>query len=281
MINMIEFRNDHGKSLSISLSSPQRYLVRSVEGLGPAKANLVTSSQALLDGGVFQKAFTDMRNIVVDLGFNPVYGGASAKTIQQLRREAYAFFTPSQKLTILIYSFNAPTMTIVGYVESTEPAIFSQQNGLQISILCPDPHFTDEQTVGVITKVDVNGVIELDYQGDIAAGFDLKFTAGTVGTFRIEHQYPGHNSGMWVNRRLVGAAITDQFWVTTRPGARAFKMRQNNTQAWGSQLGQLGPPTNWPMLLPGINRVRVFRHDGSSSLVQGLVLEYNNRYGGL
>ena len=113
------------------------FLIKSITGLGPAKANVNTTEVSTNDGSLFNSARLSQRNIVLDMVFiNTVYG----ESIEDLRQKSYKYFPLKKSVELTIETDNRYVKT-TGYVESNEPNIFSSQEGTQISIICPDPYF--------------------------------------------------------------------------------------------------------------------------------------------
>ena len=139
MIKSLQITNYLGDTIKLILGEPERsgFLVRGVTGLGPSKGNINTTSMSTNDGSLFNSARLDQRNIVLDLVFvDTVYH----ETIEDVRQKSYKYFPIKKPLDIVIETDNRKVKT-TGYVESNEPDIFSQQEGTQISIICPDPYF--------------------------------------------------------------------------------------------------------------------------------------------
>ncbi len=144
MLAGIEVRNAVGTlvlTLPISVSIPEaRYRVKDIDGLGPVKAEISTSSYASQDGGVLHAAKTGMRNIVLKLGYNVDY--AANQTVEALRRDLYTYFPPKGEVTLRFLNQSYGTVEIKGIVETCDPVLFAKDPEVQISILCVDPRFT-------------------------------------------------------------------------------------------------------------------------------------------
>lgn len=155
MIKKIIITNHVGEELELFLRIPEKsgFLITNIDGLGPAKASINTTTIASDDGGTFTSARLDKRNIVIKLRY---FGNGSE--IEKLRLESYKFFSIKKRLKFHIITDYRSAYTY-GYVESNEPDIFSPESGCQISIICPDPYFhsKEEQTTifsGVIPKFE-------------------------------------------------------------------------------------------------------------------------------
>lgn len=145
MIKGITVTNHLGESLRIDLFNPEGsgFIIENIDGLGPPKANVNFTELATNDGAIDNSAFLETRNIVLSLRFleNP--------TIEATRLLTYKYFPIKRTITFLIETDRRNCM-ITGRVESNEPDIFSEEEGCQISILCPDPYFYSVQNNGTI-----------------------------------------------------------------------------------------------------------------------------------
>lgn len=109
-------------------------LITEIEGLGPTKADINMTQLATADGGIFNSARVNSRNIVIKARFT------YANTIEEARLASYKFFPIKQPVTFHIETDNRIAET-TGYVESNEPVIFSDECDMQVSILCESPYF--------------------------------------------------------------------------------------------------------------------------------------------
>lgn len=139
MIYSFAVTNYLGDRIKLELGRPDisGFLIKSVTGLGPVKANVNTTEVVTNDGSMFNSARLSQRNIVFQLAFvDTIYG----ETIEDVRQKSYKYFPAKKSVEIVIETDNR-YVKIKGYVESNEPDIFSSQGGTQISIICPDPYF--------------------------------------------------------------------------------------------------------------------------------------------
>ena len=146
MIYSIVVTNYLGDRIKLELGKPDvsGFLIKSITGLGPAKANVNTTEVSTNDGSLFNSARLSQRNIVLDMVFiNTVYG----ESIEDLRQKSYKYFPLKKSVELTIETDNRYVKT-TGYVESNEPNIFSSQEGTQISIICPDPYFYSAEEDG-------------------------------------------------------------------------------------------------------------------------------------
>lgn len=139
MIYSLAVTNFLGDRIRLELGKPENtgFLIKSITGLGPVKANVNTTEVATNDGSMFNSARLSQRNIVIQMVFvNSIYG----EDIEAIRQKSYKYFPIKKNVELVIETDNRYVRTM-GYIESNEPDIFSKQEGTQISIICPDPYF--------------------------------------------------------------------------------------------------------------------------------------------
>lgn len=136
MIKSLTVTNPNGETLYLEFARPDDsgLAVTGITGLGPGTANVNLSEISTADGGIFNSARRSYRNIVVKL----IYMWHN--TIEEARLMTYRFFPLKKKITLLIETDNRKA-EIEGIVETNDPDIFSQNEGSDISIICPDPYF--------------------------------------------------------------------------------------------------------------------------------------------
>lgn len=148
MIRAVTFTNYLGDSIRLVLARPEEsgFVIKSITGLGPGKANINTTEVATNDGSLFNSSRLPSRNIVVSLGY------MWNDSVEDVRQLSYKYFPIKKKLTVLIESDNRQA-EIEGYVESNEPIIFSKDEGSDISIICPNPFFYSAGENGINTTI--------------------------------------------------------------------------------------------------------------------------------
>lgn len=135
--------------------------VRGITGLEPVKATVNTTPFSSADGESHNGNLVGKRNIVITVGFNPDW---ATQTVDSLRDILYTYFMPKNKVALRFFDTVRVPREIQGWVESCVPVLFSKDPEMQISIICPQPYFTDaEATV-------VEGDVKYSSAGDIADG---------------------------------------------------------------------------------------------------------------
>jgi hypothetical protein len=153
MIKSITVTNYLGDSIKLELGRPEQsgFLIKSISGLGPSKANINTTEVSTNDGSLFNSARLNQRNIVFEFIF---VESINRESIEDIRQKSYKYFPIKKNVDLLIETDNR-IVKATGYVESNEPNIFSSQESAQISIICPDPYFySTKKTVTIFSGIE-------------------------------------------------------------------------------------------------------------------------------
>jgi hypothetical protein len=218
-----------------------KYIVKSIDGLGPPDMNVVLGDLAG-NGSVYQNRRAPSRNPVITMGLNPNY--SQNETVDDLRDALYlACLEPGGStpiMTIVLHDDKKPDRTVSGYVESLEPAVFAKDPEVQVSILCPDPFL--KGAVASVTP-SVADTIDVSSLGTAPCGFfmDVTFTADTNG-FQIKR-------GDDVLLNLDYAFLSgDQLQINTIPGLRL--LRRSRAGVWLNIIDSAQDLEEWPMFKP-------------------------------
>lgn len=244
--------------------------VTGIKGLEPVKATVGTQPYGTIDGSFFSGSNVADRNIVVDLLPKPDW---VEWNIPKIRNEAYKYFMPRSYIRLVFESTERAPVEIFGYVETCEPNIFSKDNEIQISLICPDPHFKGVDVVvreGVINE----DWIELLYDGTIESGILVSITeaSGTVTTdFQI-----ALDAETFFFEGLVSSLYS--IVMSSRPGEKFLRNVDLSTGENISILNSMGTGSVWLAIQPGPNQIfQVLSDDG----LQNWRIEYYERFGGL
>lgn len=203
--------------------------VTNITGLGPVKADFLTSGKVNGDGVHYNGRKVGSRNIVFSLGMTE----NETKTIEQIRRDIYDCF-PIGSTASLQFQFDVNMREIRGRVESVEPEIFVQEPSIQVSLICVDPYFyafpTHEFTNGDSVAIPTDTLytfVDIDYLGTIDTGvtIDMVVTDGDVspenGIITISQGEPGFDPTLTVNSqgfRIDDVDIDDITGDRVQPG---------------------------------------------------------------
>lgn len=120
------------------------YQVLKIEGLTPPAAEIHTNVSANAHGSTYKAAKIEPRNIVLQI--------RPRGNIEENRLRLYEYFATSDWCKIYFRN-DKRSVAIEGYVENIESDLFTNNQVLQISILCPEPFFKDvSESVRDISK---------------------------------------------------------------------------------------------------------------------------------
>lgn len=290
MIKSITVTNYLGDTLEIDLTRPDLsgFVVSSIEGLGPGKANINTTEVSTNDGSLYNSSRLPSRNIVLGLKFYGV-------DIESIRQTSYKYFPIKKKLTLLIKTDNREA-EIDGYVESNDPNIFSNSEGSDISIICPNPFFYSAGEDGNNTTIfyGVEAMFEfpfcnddlqeclleigaiknqtehvITYTGDAEIGVTITIHAvGEAGNITIYNT--GTRELMTIDadkiKAFTGSGIIagDDIVICTVKGSKSIELQRAGQTI--NILNCLAKNTDWFQLAKGDNIFAYVAEMGSSNL---------------
>jgi len=272
-LSKVEVRTDQGVMLPLLLDDiSEGILVQKITGLGPVRANIVSSSFARLDGEQYQSSRREKRNIVLQLGLEPDY---TNQTVREIRNRLYQFFLPKKRVNLRFYTDNFPTVDISGYVESFDADLFTRDPSAGISVLCFDPDFYEPTQVTVSGSTVSSGVTgNIDYEGTVDTGvvFQLKVNRSITG-FTIFNTPAGQPvQSLQVTGNFLSGDTID---ISTVPGDKFAQMTRGGTRS--SILYAVSPYATWTSLQPGNNAFRVYAEGAAIPYT----VRYTKKHGGL
>lgn len=210
MIHAITVTNYLGESIKLELSKPDKsgFVITSITGLGPGKANINTSEVSTNDGGMFNSARLPSRNIVISVKY------LWKNTIEDARQLSYKYFPIKRKVSLEIETDNR-LAAIDGYVESNDPDIFSQEEGSDISIICPSPFFYSAYGSNKTTFGGIEPAFEFPFSNESLTEPLLEFSQIRVGIDRDIVYMGDFEVGVTMYIRASGEASGLVFYNTT------------------------------------------------------------------
>lgn len=214
MIYSLAITNYLGDRIKLELGKPENsgFLIKSISGLGPVKANVNTTEVATNDGSMFNSARLSQRNIVIEIVFvDTVY----SETIEDLRQKSYKYFPLKKNVEIIIETDNRYVRT-TGYIESNEPDIFSSQEGTQISIICPDPYFysAGEDGNNVTDFYSIDPMFEFPFSNESLTESFLVFGEIQIKTEGVITYYGDAEIGVMIYIHAIGEATNINIYNT-------------------------------------------------------------------
>ena len=121
----------------LDLTANNNYVLLSVGGLTPPTATINTAILAPSDGAIFNSSRLDMRNIILTV--KPL------NAIEKNRINLYKYFKSKQYIKLYLEN-NTRSVWIDGYIEAVDGDLYTMDERISISIVCPDPYFKDTVT---------------------------------------------------------------------------------------------------------------------------------------
>jgi len=282
LLKKLSATNSKGQVLELPLEDiAGGFFVKEIEGLGPVKATLVSSSFANVDGEQFHSSRRDARNIIVKLGLDPDYGSGS---VYHLRSQLYEYFMPKTEVKLTFEMFDKfsesvldqfKVVDIIARVETFEPDIFAKEPGVVISMMCYAPDFYEPEPV-IFSGMTVTDQTEsdLEYDGTIETGVVFRLLVNrSMSGITIVHTLPGgHQHTVVVTHSLVSG---DVLHVSSVVGDKYVRRTRSGTTI--SILYSLSPTSGWVELEPGVNKIRAT----ASGAPVPYEVEYTTKFGGL
>ena len=128
--------NSSGESFELTHNT-KNYVVKNISGLTRPTTDINTSTGAG-DGTYYNSSKLQQRNLVIDVLLRG--------NIEANRQNLYKIFPLKTACTIYFKNRNR-NVKIKGYVEVLDGDIFTSQEQMQISIICPQPYFESLQTI--------------------------------------------------------------------------------------------------------------------------------------
>ena len=254
MIRLVGASSVEFPILGAEASGP--FVLKSSDGLGPPKVS-VRMAKTVLEKAVYQGKTPDLRQIICLVGLQPNWD--VGQTPQELRKILYGLLTPKygQLVRAEIVENGVVKAFAQGQVSSLEPALFTKDPAVQITLDCDYGYLLSptsvvqepvQSTVGGIRAFDV--VNDGDAPSGFKAGFILRDDVGTSLILSDDNplgqkiQIDGLN---WVSG--------DKFLVDTRPGTRGV-WRGAAGGAYVSCLNNLNASVSeWMYLYGGNNKL--------------------------
>lgn len=232
---MLKIKVKKGSSTLDITGTPSKYQLVSVTGLNPPVADINVSDMATSDGGLFNNARLQKRNIVLQI--QPL------GNLETRRIEFYSFMSPKSAITLDIQTDNRH-VTIGGYVESMEIDYNANPQLVQISIICPDPYFID------VTQVSASGA-SVTNPSDIPQGAIFTFSITSSRTSIWLYNYKNHQ-GFGIKDLSMSSG--DTVVINTIQGQKSVRLNGTNVMQYVSLYN---PESKWVQLEPGLNPLEV------------------------
>lgn len=164
------------KNVILTLTQNEsNFQVYDIQGLNPPKAQINSAKVAGMDGSKFNSSKLEERNIVIYIKLNG--------DIEKNRLYLYSFF-PTKEWCKFYYKNGSRDVYIEGYVETCEVTPFTNNEIMQVSIVCPYPYFKAmEEIVDDISKALAA------FEFPFAINIDDPISFSTIDTSKVTNVY--------------------------------------------------------------------------------------------
>lgn len=293
--------NPSGDSYTFTLERPEEMgvLINDITGLGPPKSNLILQSVYNQDGTRYNAARLENRQITFELQM--IGDGVPAS-----RRMIYSAFPIQQPVVITLHT-DVRDYEARGYVEAVTPNIFSQNESVQVVVLCPQPYLTlpgnweagipFETRAGGFefpfqnalnkTELEFNTTERvssrpIEYVGEVPSGFLIRMPmVGNPGLVSLYNHTRGEllqiNVDMYrmITGRTPGSGYTLE--IDSRPGTFGAVILQPDGTVYQA-TGLVTINSKWPKLQPGENSLEVYTSLSRTVNVFSSVTVYYSTY---
>lgn len=301
MIYTIVATNDKGDSVELDLANPWAggIAVVGASGLGPADGTINTVNFATSDGALFNSSRIKSRDIELHLKF-------LGSDIEEVRHRLLRYFRVKHPITLDFITDYRHTY-ITGHVEKNEIDVFSNSEGADITIVCPNPFFrlrdpakgknsvrfttstpsfefefqdpnSDSPTL-IFGEMTSTGETVVVYEGDADAStiVDIQFLGPASGV-KLYNTTTQTRINIDTNEisRLLGSTIRagDRLSISSGVGDKYVKAyRDGNVY---NALSALDKDSDWIFLTPGDNLITVRADTGIDNV--SAIISFENLY---
>jgi hypothetical protein len=286
LLKNLRVKNWKNQILNLSIGDIlEGFFIKDIQGLGPVKATLSTSSSAGLDGAQYHASRLESRNIIIKLGLDP---NGLPISVSELRSKLYDFFMPKTNAKLnFILSEGSDTLdrVIDGHIEYNEPDVFTKEPTVDVSIMCFNPLFADPEpkSHSFSTSTLSTPGASFVYEGNVDTGalikilFNRSVSSGT--RIDIRHKYLGVTKAMHLSHPSYPPGYSfqsgDVLEISTVRGSKYVRVIRGGITT--AILYAFAPISEWISLGQGLNEIGV---QVSGNPIPYTV-EYVEKYGGL
>nr|DAS40726.1 MAG TPA: tail protein [Caudoviricetes sp.] len=301
MIYTIIATNAKGDSVELDLANPWAggITVTGASGLGPAEGTINTVNFATSDGALFNSSRIKSRDIELNLKF-------LGSDIEAVRHKLLRYFRVKHPITLDFITDYRHTY-ITGHVEKNEIDIFSNSEGADLTIVCPNPFFrlrdpakgknsvrfttsmpsfefefqdpnSDSPTL-IFGEMTSTGETVVVYEGDADAStiVDIQFLGPASGV-KLYNTTTQTRINIDTNEisRLLGSTIRagDRLSISSGVGDKYVKAYRDGKVY--NALSALDKDSDWIFLTPGDNLITVRADTGIDNV--SAIISFENLY---
>lgn len=264
--------NQYGEQLQ--LTNNPAYVITNIDGLNPPDAIINMLGRAGHDGSVLNTAYVGNRQIIIDIKIN--------SPAELNRNRLFRFFRTARR-TRLIYHNGLHDVFIDGWVENAPVPYFETKQGLQVTLICPDPFwhgltevegvtngidslfefpFTIEENQPIpFSEYDSSGGAYIWNPGDMECGLIIEILAsGSVSNPLIYHV--NTDTYFKVNTSLQSG---DRLIINTRTDEKSVKRIRSGSTT--NLIASIDIDSTWLQADPGQNVFMLRATSGTSNMM--------------
>lgn len=256
----LEIENKYGERLS--LTGNPAYEITQIDGLNPPEAVVNTTHLTGSDGAVFNSAYVDTRQIIMNIAINGPDAEANRLTL-------YRFFVSKYPVTIRIKN-GSRDVEITGYVKQMPIEFFAKKQTVQVTVICPEPYFRKKtDNAERLVYVTPQFVLPVEFDGDnVIMGERTEFPSAPVtneGDVEVGVRISFALDGAVMNPTITNATTGDYIQISsglvygdavelsTVTGNKYVTVIRNGQRL--NYLGHLSSGSSWIVLVPGVNTI--------------------------
>lgn len=287
----VKIENALGEMLQLYPSGD--YILTGITGITPADAVINAVEMANLDGARYNNSRVGTRNIVITLKVR-----GEGYDVRRRRINLYRYAKTKQKIRVYI-AHDQRDVVIDGYLESLQDAetIFSDDQRLMMSIICPNPFFRDNGAgENRVSFSAINGLFAFPFS--IAVGEPEPMSTKTLDYLKVVTNSGDVDTGMVLTVKAHGVVANpvfynetagqtmtldisledgDELTITTEHGAKSARLTRDG--ATTNVMNAIGPGSDWLTLQPGDNTFYYSASSGADNME--LMFSYTNLFEGM
>lgn len=252
--------NSYGADVTLT-GDENNYQITNITGLEPPQAQVNISKLAGYDGGIFNSAQLNVRNLVITIRIN---GDVEANRIA-----LYQLFPCGEQVTVR-YKNSRINAYINGYINNISCPIFSNGEIMQISIQCPDTFF---KSVSDFTKTTAANSNYIEFDTYSTALYSCLTTINFAGSCTIVSVSSSAGNTNIAYQFQTG----DVLKINSERNNKSIILTRGGTDT--DILGELSTTPVFPMIAPGANEF-VFTASTAAAFGSASV-KYTELYGGV
>lgn len=260
---MFELRLENINEAIVDLNDGERFEVISVSGLNPPSASLFTSKSPNRKGLKHNGSTLNERVVVIQIKL--------LGNVEESRNALYMWAEPEQYAKIY-YQNGVKSVYCEGYVEACDVDMFSDNEVMNVEILCGDPYFKDMQEI--IVEIS-NNIKQFTF------AFAIDSAGIPFSTLKENNITSVVNAGAETGAQFIircTEPITSLVIFDADDTTRQFKINRSFDTSWQIVIDTEGSPKTCKAIGPDGMIVNILRYvSGSPTWFN--IKKGNNRFG--